>query len=545
MKEITMCIIDDVKTVVDGISKRIPWSDYGISIAGTASNGKEGLALIQDVKPDIVLTDIRMPMSSGIDMVRELKESGTQAVKVIFFSGYSDFAYAQESVRLGAFDYLLKPFTTEQVVETVLRAKAKIESENVERLDRLELERKLRESLPSLRQEYFRLLIRHEELPERASDKWDFLGIDMGTSAFVALAVQIEELMNENAQMPVREIELGRFAVQNILEETVKKEAKGIVFREHLGRFVIVLNPGEHLDVLALAESCRDNVKQFAKREISIGVGGPATGIAEIGLSYQQAKTALSYQFYSGSGSIIAYQDIERQGRLSAGYSADKETELLYCLRSGNREGTKRLLDAIFEECLRYPAPPDPEMTVNLFYGLAFSMFRIIVEKADPQQRKWLDEQLAAIKNGRFVTTDALQAAVSELALTGCDWLQKRQRNDVGQLIQQALTYMRANLGKELTIQECAGIVHLSPSYFSNQFKKETGMTFMQYVTSARMDKAKRLLLEGMQVQDITFELGYRDRPYFSELFKKHTGLTPTEFRGKYETPGNAQAEEE
>jgi two-component system response regulator YesN len=545
MREITMCIIDDVKTVVDGITTRIRWSDYGISIAGTAANGKEGLALIKEKKPDIVLTDIRMPMSSGIDMVRELKNNSEHAAKVIFFSGYSDFAYAQESVRLGAFDYLLKPFTTEQIVDTVLRAKARIETEDVERLNRLELERKLRESLPFLRQEYFRLLIRHEELPERASDKWDFLGIDMETKAFVALSVQIEELMNDKSQLPVREIELGRFAVQNILEETVRKQAKGIVFREHLGNFVIVLNPEDGLDVLALAEACRDNVKQFAKREISIGVGGRATGIGEIVLSYQQAKTALSYQFYSGSGCIIAYQDIERQGRLSAGYSADKETELLYCLRSGNREGTKRLLDAIFEECLRYPAPPDPETTVNLFYGLAFSMFRIIVEKADQQQRGWLDEQLATIKNGRHVTTAALQAAVEELALTGCDWLQKRQRNDVGQLIQQALTYMRSNLGKELTIQECAGVVHLSPSYFSNQFKKETGMTFMQYVTSARMDKAKKLLLEGMQVQDITFELGYRDRPYFSELFKKHTGLTPTEFRSKYETAGNPVAEVE
>lgn len=535
---ITMCIMDDVKAVIDGITQRIPWQEHGIEIVGTATNGKDGLAMIRKHKPDIVMTDIRMPQCSGIDMVRELKETGEQEAKVIFFSGYSDFAYAQESVRLGAFDYLLKPFTSQQVLETVLKAKAVIDTERIERLSRLELERKLRESLPSLRQEYFRLLIRHEEQPERASDKWEFLDIDMNTEAFVAMAVQIEELMGEETGLSVREIELSRFAVHNILEETLRKQAKGIVFREHLGRFVIVLNPEEGLAVLELAEACRDNVRQYAKREISIGVGGLARSIAEIALSYKQAMTALGYQFYSGSGCIIDYRDIEPQSGVAAGYSADKETELLYCLRSGNQAGTKRLLSAIFEECLRYPAPPDPQTTVNLFYGLAFSMYRIIAEKADAAQRVWLDDKLAAIKNGRYMTTAALQEAVSELAMTGSEWFQRRQRNDLGELIMQAVSYVRSNLGRELSVQECAGVVHLSPSYFSTLFKKETGMTFMQYVTSARMEKAKHLLLEGMQVQDITFELGYKDRPYFTELFKKHTGLTPTEFRARYEQGG-------
>lgn len=535
MSGISMCIIDDVKTVIDGILKKIPWVEHGIEIAGTAANGKDGLRLIRDKQPDIVLTDIRMPMSSGIDMVRELKESGGHMAKVIFFSGYSDFSYAQESVRLGAFDYVLKPFTVQQIEDVVLRAKARIEAERVEQLDRLALERKLRESLPYLRQEYFRLLIRHDELPERACDKWEFLGIDMGIRSFVAMSVQIDGLMDERSPLPVREVELSRFAIQNIMEETIKKQAKGIVFREHLGQFVIVLNPDEGVNVLALAEACRNNVKQYAKREISVGVGSRVEGIGEIAISFEQAKTALSYQFYSGSGCIISYSDIERQGQIMPHYSPDKETELLYCLRSGNRERTERLLDRISEECLRYPALPVPDVMTNLFYGLAFSMYRVIIEKVDPNQRIWLDDRLSAMKKGRYLSTAELIRDVKEFGLTGCEWLQKSQKNDVGQLIHQALNYVSGRLGSDLTVQECAGVVHLSPSYFSNLFKKETGMTFMQYVTSARMDKAKELLLEGMQVQDITFELGYRDRPYFSELFKKHTGLTPTEFRAKYE----------
>lgn len=544
MNGITMCVIDDVKAVVDGILRKIPWSEHGIEIAGTAANGRDGLQLIKDQRPDIVLTDIRMPMQSGIDMVRELKEGGGHGMKVIFFSGYSDFAYAQESVRLGAFDYLVKPFTTEQIVETVLRAKAQIEAQRLEQLDRIALEQKMRESLPYLRQEYFRLLIRHNELPERAYERWEFLGIDMGISGFVAMSVQIDGLMNERSPLSVREVEITRFAVHNIMEETIKKQAKGIVFREHLGQFVILLNPDKEADVLALADACRHNVKHYAKRDISIGVGGWAEGIEEITLSYNQAKTALSYQFYSGSGCIISYSDIERQDPIAPHYSADKETELLYCLRSGNRGGAERLLDSIAEECLRYPAPPDPDVMTNLFYGLAFSMYRVIAEKADTKQRMWLDDRLSAMKKGRYLSTAELMGDVKELGLTGCEWLQNRQKNDVSRLIHQAMNYVQSRLSSDLTVQECANVVHLSPSYFSNLFKKETGMTLMQYVTSVRMEKAKELLLEGMQVQDITYELGYRDRPYFSELFKKHTGVTPTEFRSKYEGAGrNGESE--
>lgn len=536
MNGITMCIIDDVRTVIDGIMKKIPWAEHGIEIVGTAVNGKDGLQLIRDKRPDIVLTDIRMPMRSGIDMIRELKEGGEQWSKVIFFSGYSDFAYAQESVRLGAFDYLVKPFTTQQIIDVVLRAKARIEAQRLEQTGRMALERKVRESLPYLRQEYFRLLVRHDELPERALEKWEFLGIDMGTRGFVAMAVQIDGLMNERSPLSVHEVELIRFAVQNIMEETIKKQAKGIVFREHLGYFVIVLNLEEGAEVLAIAEACMQNVNQYAKRDISIGVGSWVEEIGKIALSYEQAKTALSYQFYSGSGCIISYSDIERQSHMTPHYSPDKETELLYCLRSGNREATERLLKSISEECLHYPAPPDPAVMTNLFYGLAFSMYRVIAEKADPWQRMWLDERLSAMKKDSYLSTSELIGDVLEFGLTGCEWLRKRQKNDVGQLIHQALNYVRGRLGSDLTVQECAGVVHLSPSYFSNLFKKETGMTFMQYVTSERMEKAKELLLEGMQVQDITFELGYRDRPYFSELFKKHTGVTPSEFRAKYES---------
>lgn len=123
---------------------------------------------------------------------------------------------------------------------------------------------------------------------------------------------------------------------------------------------------------------------------------------------------------------------------------------------------------------------------------------------------------------------------IRDFCRQGCAQLRKRQVSESRLLVERGASYIQNHLQQNLSVADCAKAVHLSPSYFSNLFKKEMGVTLAQYITHCRMEKAKELVLEGMQVQDIAGSLGYEDRPYFTELFKKHTGMTPTEFRMKY-----------
>jgi len=529
-KPVTLCIIDDVQTVVEGIRTKIDWEQHGIEIVGTAANGEEGLQLIRERQPQIILTDIRMPKQSGLEMVRN---AGAANAKVIFLSGYSDFEYAQESIRLGAYDYILKPFTPKQIAEVVLRAKRELESEQLELNNLVELQQKVKMSMPYLREEYFRLLLQCVGNPETMRKKGEFLQIDMNEVGFLVFIAQIDDLEQEIQRLPAGEIELIRFAVHNILEETIHKHTKGIVVRENLHRLVAIVNIPQHIDMRQVAEECRQHVERFTKKTVTIGLGTGVKRMEEIHLSYEQAKTAMSYQFYSGGNSVIHFRDMEPQGVKRPRYAAEKETELIYCLRSGNREGALEQLGDIFDELSRYPVPPNPDLIVHLLYGLGFAIFRVVAEKADADQLALLEGKLAAMKDGKNASLAELRERLQDICELSCDWMQQRQRNDSKQLIHQAIDYIRANLGSELSLQECASVVHLSPSYFSNLFKKETGMTFMPYVTAARMERAKAMLLAGEQVQEITYALGYKDRPYFSELFKKHTGMTPTEFRQK------------
>ena len=427
----------------------------------------------------------------------------------------------------------MKPFTKQQVLSAVLEAKAALERERSESVKMMEMEQKLRESMPFLRQEYMRLLIRYGSSQNNIQQKWEFLGIDMKEEGFVVMVAEIDQFAQRTSMMRVNEVELIRFAVQNILEETISSHTKGIVFRENVDQFVAVFNPPENMEAEQLAEQCRENVSKYAHQTVSIGLGAPVGEAWKLSVSYGQAMAALAYNFYTGGDSVFRYTDERQSGSTLPHFSPEKEKELLYCLRSANPAKAEEQLEAIWEDWMQVASPPEPEIMKSLCNDLAHSMHRIFLEKVSNEEREVLESKLAEMtkKTASFVE---MRHQMKEFCRLGCSYLQKRQHNDARDLVNQAIVFIEQNLHRNLTVSDCAKSVHLSPSYFANLFKKEVGLTLAQFIIGKLMDKAKEMLLEGMQVQDIALALGYEDRPYFSELFKRHTGMTPTEFRTSY-----------
>lgn len=532
VEPIKICVIDDIPTVVRGLTLSVDWEKQGMAVSGTATNGEEGLAMIREVKPDIVLTDIRMPFMDGIEMMKTILQE-MPWVKLIFLSGFTDFAYAQEAVRLGAFDYIVKPFTKAQVLEAVLKAKAALERERSQAEQMQSMEQKLRESLPYLRQEYMRLLIRYGSPQNKLRQQWEFFSINMEDEGFMVMVAEIDFFATRTVELPVNEVELIRFAVHNILEETFLSHTKGIVFRENLNQFVAVVNPSDGVDAEQLAEMCRENVTRYTYQTVSIGVGEAVKEPWRLSASYGQAMSALAHTFYTGGNSVYCYTKEENQKSAMPRYSYEKEKELLYCLRSANTDKAEDQLEAIWDEWTNVTTRPEPEMMRTLCQELAHSMHRVFIERVSESEVTELEMKLAEM-NKNPSSFEEIRRQMKEYCRQGCSYLQKRHFSDARSLVDQAISYIEQNLQHNLSVGDCAKSVHLSPSYFSNLFKKEIGMTLAQYIIAKRMEKAKIMLLEGMQVQDIAISLGYEDRPYFSELFKRHSGMTPTEFRSNY-----------
>jgi two-component system response regulator YesN len=538
-KPIRLCIIDDIKSVIEGL-KALDWERRGFELAGTAGNGEDGLELIRTAKPDVVITDIRMPRLDGLAMVRATLEL-EHPCKVVLISGYADFDYAKQAVHLGAFDFVVKPFTEEEILDVAERAKRAIEQERSRLLSVQEMELKLRESLPLLRQEYLALLIGHRASWKQAAERWDFLKIDLDPRRLHVMLFEIDGFRERAETMSVYDIELVRFSMQNIVEETMRESTRGFVFRDKHGRFAAVLNESAAMPAVQLAERICKHVERYMKCTVSIGVGGVAETVSDLPDSYMEADRALAYHLYTGGNGALAYADLPKNDR-QAPLALERKDELLLALRSGNGDRAAALLADMFGALSRLAEPPHPDYLLSFYDELAASAVRAFYELAPVAAVQPLVDRHKAARGASSLTLAGLEQLLVALCLEGCELVRQHSVSEGQKIIYRSLDYIKSRLDRNVTVAESAAAVHLSGSYYSSLFKKVTGATFVQYVTNERMLKAKALLVGGMPVQDVAAAVGYEERRYFSDVFKKTTGLTPSEFRASYFPEGDSNA---
>lgn len=529
--DVRLVIIDDIKSVVEGLLT-IDWASLGVEVAGVSHNGQDGLELVSRTKPDIVVTDIRMPKMDGLTMLKEILET-KHACKVILISGYSDFEYAKQAVQLGAFDFVVKPFTEEEIAETVSRARAETLEERARLTGIQEMESRLRESMPLLRQEYFTLLVNHRTTWENAENRWRFLNVDLEPRGFAVMLLSIDGFEERAAGQCAHEVELERFALQNIVEETIRKHAKSIVFRSGMNRFVAIMNEPQLFAFAEIAERCCQNIESFTKFTVSVGVGGRVDHVHELPDSYRQAERALAYHLFTGGNGAVDYGNVARSDE-QAPIAFEGKEELLLVLRSGNAERAAAILADISRTLRTMEPTPNPLYSISLYEELASSAIRTLCELVPPADIQPLVDRYRLARDSAGSTLAGLEQRMLTLVREGATLVRDNSLSEGQAIIYKSLDYLRNRLDRNVTVSECAGHVHLSVSYYSSLFKKVTGMTFTQYATAERINRAKAMIIGGMPVQDVAAAVGYEERRYFSEMFKKVTGMTPSEFRESY-----------
>jgi two-component system response regulator YesN len=170
---------------------------------------------------------------------------------------------------------------------------------------------------------------------------------------------------------------------------------------------------------------------------------------------------------------------------------------------------------------------------ISVCYELAFMMLRVLLEKLPYEQVRGLERRIRENKAAE-PTMQELRQLLGDICRKGCKWIEMQRTSESEQIVRQSMQYIRDNLKQPLTVEQCAKQANLSAGYFSNVFKKVVGMTVQQFITQERIERAKQMLIEDYQVQEISDALSYEHRRYFSEVFKKVTGMTPSEFRQAY-----------
>jgi two-component system response regulator YesN len=528
---ISLVIIDDIKSVADGLTA-ISWEEHEIRVAGVSSNGEEGLQLINELRPDLVITDIRMPRMDGLSMLRMVLEENGDC-KVILISGYADFEYAQQAVQLGAFDFVVKPFSEEDIMSAVLRAKAEIMKERAKLLSLREMENKLRESLPVLRQEYLTLLVSHRTSWEEASKRWYFLDIELEPCGFTVMQIEMDRFREQVADLSIREMELIRFSLLNIMQETFADYGRSVVFRARHDQYLAVLNDTGSSSPIEIAEQICRNIERYTNFTVSIGVGGRVEEISELPDSCRQAQRALSHHLFTEGNTVIVFNDIH-QGGSQEPLALEHKDELLLALRSGNVGRTEAILSAISDSLQKLISRQNPDYLLSLYDELAASAIRAFYEMVPYSDIQPLIQRFRTVQGTAGMPLVSLQSQLLALCSEGADLVRRNSLSEGQKIIYKAIEYIKSRLSEDIVVGECAAHVHLSASYFASLFKQVTGMTVTQHITSERIQKAKLLLVEGMQVQEVASAVGYEERRYFSEMFKKITGQTPSEFRAGY-----------
>ncbi len=522
-----LLIVDDEEIIRMGIFNTIPWTDLAISQVKTAANGGEGFTLFEEIHPDIILTDIRMPGMDGLELLERVVQTGT-GVKVIILSGFEDFGYARSALKLGAFDYLLKTADIAELTEVLHKAVVAIEKDR-------EKERQLDRSLLLLRNRYLNeLLLRRERLAE-IYHELNLAGITLADALIMAVA-EIDEITLFDEDFPGEQSRLLRSRVLEIAG--VELDNHGICFESHSEELVWIYSCDPDLSetenrsrFIAKCQSVSKRVDCSLNISLRIGLSNVSSGEARVSLCYEQAKTALEYTLFTGKSSFILFDEIADKTGVNFQISADDEHRLFSALRVADKQLVLDTLNTIFEqirECQGIRVTHFQQICGDLISSAFRVLHEFNINQADLFGKEVRSYE--EIKKHRdFIEARQWVVAIFEKMAV---YILNNKILKNKRVIEQAKQFIVEHYHEDLTLNKIAETVFMSPNYFSNLFRTEAGESFLEYLTSLRLDKAKQLLGEkDAKAFEVGEKVGYDNPQYFSKIFKKYTGMTPSEYR--------------
>ncbi|WP_151734698.1 response regulator transcription factor [Paenibacillus tengchongensis] len=516
-------LVDDEPIILRSLKVAIPWEELGLRIVGEARNGEAALKLIEEHAPHIIISDIRMPVIDGIALMKEVLPRSSRLI-FIFISGYGEFEYAREALRLGAFDYLLKPIDHDELGEMLGRARTKLDKQreneqlmhSVQMLSTLARERMFAEfTLGNPRP------LQHLRWLENSELEGEY---------FMAV-VRLDDYAALSAKWSPEEKHLWLFAVRNILEEWSLNSGALSVFPFYNGEWVLLFPGSLGASKRELGEELIAGIKRYSKLACSVGLSRCTRGIDQLSTVYPQASKALYQRFYSGqAGVFIEEETPETQGR-EVKYPKELELSLLESIRTLNMERMLVLFDEM--ACFIGAQALEKELAERIIMEMVVVLYRQIEHLQ--LQNDWSLEGLLSRLHQLGTLTEMIEAVKAEFR----GWMRSSNKSDTREdgrsVVEKTMRFIEANYHRDLSIEEAAEFAALSISHFCSLFKQVSGYTFLEYVTYCRMEKAKYILQNSnVKVYQVAPLVGYQDPRYFTQVFKKATGKTPSEFREEH-----------
>ncbi|RIX52140.1 response regulator [Paenibacillus nanensis] len=528
-----LLIVDDEALVREAIQDGMDWASMGFVCAGACEDGIEALEFMERDRPDIVLTDIGMPFMNGIELTRELSVRYPD-VKVIILTGYDEFEYAQQALKMKVADYVMKPVTANEMEQIFVRVARQMDAENRQKRDYEKLKHQLEDSMPLLKERFLERLVTSSMTEKQKRESCGYFQIAWDRPYWIELAVDIDELQLKAPATPSDD-ELIRFAVYNITKEVMSTYEGAEVFRDRENR-VLVLMSGKDPDALydgagAAAEEIHAAVTDYLPVAASIGIGHVCGREDNMKLLHRSALSALEYRFVIGESAVIRISDMERRKQVELSSAVAWECELMTKLKTGTPQETDEWIGSLFADFRRKLVPID--VCYIYIQRFALTLMHTLYEMEADARRVFGDSPNPLADIRELAALSEIELWMKEICGKAASAIRSMREDHSKLQIEKAIAYVKQHYADpDLSLQTVCKHVSMSASYFSTLFRTCTGRTFMDHVIHERMEKAKELLkLTSMRSYEIAYAVGYRDPQYFSSAFKKHAGDTPTEFR--------------
>ncbi len=513
-------LVDDELFEIEGLNKMISWEKYGYKVIGQASNGVEALERIVKEKPELVITDIKMPLMNGLELMKSCCQRHDINTRFIVLSGYDEFDYAKKSMKYGAKNYLLKPVDENELILMLKDIYEEIQRENE---SNFEIEIVSNSTIERVIQ---------GEKKESVFNRLSFiLGIDTHDKIW-CMIVEPDHYESLSNQYGEEEIESLRSCIFKCIANGIGgfKNKLNIFDYQNKGFGVIITKKilGS-IDIKSLVNNIKGSIKTNCGHGVSVFVGGMADGIKEFKISYEQALIARQYKFFEGGECTILFNQICDSLDKHKSLKPDQVHYIAERIENGKKEEFLLAIDKLFMHLKEKRVSPDiVKMYIDM---LVFEVIHII-EEMNGEVDCAVDKYSELLNKRENLVIIELMEKLKKYAVFVHEKIKQIRKKQLTGTFDKIEEYVNNNYKNNINIKGIAKTFYLSPIYVGQLFKKSTGMYFNDYLHKKRIEQAKTLLIRtDMRIYEIAGRVGYVDADYFVNKFSKYERMSPTKYR--------------
>lgn len=529
-------LVEDESVVREGLRDNIPWQQFGYQFVGEASDGEMALPLIRQTKPDVLITDIKMPFMDGLSLSHIVGQEFPE-MKIIIISGYDDFEYARQAIKEGVEQYLLKPITRRTLQKALTEVKEKIESEQEQKNYLSKYQADMHEYEQFFLRNFFEKVFAGQMSVQEIYEEAQKHSLDINAPCYNLALVTVQEKKSSGHAG-----EECQKCYEELMRFLLRFPGHYLVFRWNVNTYGIMIK-GEPDNVTLRGSQCMENIEQICRKyetdlDWYAAIGHPVERFSLLAECYRNLNHVFSYRFFEPETHIFSEDTAEgltetsEEGALETVDTAKVNPELLTSFLVNGQQ------NEVEEFAANFVSGICQALKSKLFWDYLLLNIRFTtlsyVESLGITQEEFLTNINLDYAKKMEISAGNMQKYMEEVLAGAIMFRDKENVNQSKKTLKKALAYIEENYMREnLSLNEIADSMEVSPNYFSAMFSQEMQMTFVEYVTGKRMEKAKKLLLEtDMRTSEIALAAGYKNPHYFSFVFKKTQGCTPREYRG-------------